>query len=243
MAQANFLSGKIILITGSARGIGAATAKVAKKYGAEVILHGKSESENLKKLAVELNSKYIFCDITNELQVRKSVEKFQKIDVLINSAGINISKSFEDLTNEDWLNVFKANVLGTVNFSNAVIPKMRDAKFGKIVNISSAKGYLSASGRAAYSSSKAAVINLTASMAKELSPEIIVNGIAPGFTNTEMTAGTWSPRVREHIDKTLLKRMAKPEEIAEAILFLASDRSNYIAGQTILVDGGFTIGI
>lgn len=236
------LRGKTILITGSSRGIGAATARLAKSYGAEVILHGKSESENLKKLASELDFEYIFCDLTDLGKVKSEVDKLGKIDILVNSAGINISKPFQELTSEDWLETFKANVLGTVNFSKAVIPKMNEAKYGKIINISSVKGYQNAAGRAAYSSSKATIINLTASMAKELSPYILVNSVAPGFTQTEMTQATWSERVKKHVGQSLLKRMAKPEEIAEVILFLASDRSSYITGQTILVDGGFSMG-
>jgi 3-oxoacyl-[acyl-carrier protein] reductase len=234
-------SKKIMLVTGSSRGIGNAVARLGIEYNFEVILHGKSESIELIKLSKELGCKYISCDITNEKQVLSCLNKFDKIDVLINCAGINISKPFEDLTTEDWTNTFNTNVLGTVNFSKSIIPKMKKYKYGKIVNVASIKGYQSTVGRVAYASSKAAVINLTAGMAKELAPEILVNAISPGFTQTDMTNKTWSERIEKQVDSILLKRMAKPEEIAETILFLASDKSSYITGQTIIVDGGFYI--
>ena len=239
------LENKTILITGSSRGIGAATARLAKKYGWSVILHGKTQSQQLKELAKEINSPHMFCDVTDEGQVKNAVSKvfedIGKIDVLVNSAGLNISRPFMELSGEEWLNIFKVNVLGTVNFSKAVIPGMQKNRSGKIINLASVKGYPSSSGRAAYASSKAAIITLTASMAKEFAPHILINAVAPGFTDTEMTKATWSERVQKQIDETLLGRMAKPEEIAEVILFLASDKANFITGQTILVDGGYSL--
>jgi len=111
----------------------------------------------------------------------------------------------------------------------------------KITNISSIKGFYSSVGRVAYSSSKAAVINLTTGLAKELAPEILVNAVAPGFTSTEMTEDTWSERIKKQVDNILLKRMASPMEIAEVVLFLSGDKNKYITGQTINVDGGFSI--
>ena len=205
------------------------------------VMHRKTESSNLKKLASELNSSYIFCDITNEEKVRESVNKLGKIEILVNSAGINISKPFLKLTKKDWLDIFKTNVLGTVNFSKAVIPQMLERKYGKIINLASVKGYSSVSGRPAYASSKAAIINLTANLASEFAPYILVNAVAPGFTDTEMTESTISVRVKKQIDSIPLKRVVKPEEIAEVILFLASDKCNYMTGQTMLVDGGYSI--
>jgi len=164
------------------------------------------------------------------------------IDVLINSAGVNISKSFEDLTDEDWKAIYEINVFGLANVTRHVVPIMKRSKYvGKIVNIASIKGLYSSVGRVAYASSKAAVINLTTGLAKELAPNIIVNAVAPGFTNTEMTENTWSDRIKKQVDRILLKRMANPEEIAEVVMFLSSEKSKYITGQTINVDGGFSI--
>lgn len=236
------LKNKTILITGSSRGIGAATAELAKKYGANVILHGKTESERLKKLAKKIDSSYIFCDVSDEKAVANEVSKFKKIDVLINSAGINPSKTFKELSNKDWNDIFEINVMGTINFSKSVIPQMMKRNFGKIINIASIKGYANISGKPAYAASKAAIIRITSSMAEEFAPHnILINSVAPGFTKTEMTKSTLSPKIQSQIDKIPLKRMAKPSEIAEVILFLASDKSDYITGQTFIVDGGYSI--
>src|SRR3989344_294414 len=236
------LKNKTILITGSSRGIGAATARLAKSYGATVILHGKTESDELKKISRELKSSYIACDITDEATVKKEVSKFKKIDILVNNAGINPSKTFMQLTNEDWHKIFEVNVLGVVNASKAVIPEMIKKGYGKIINIASVKGYTHVSGKPAYAASKAAVMRITSSMAEEFAPyNILINAVAPGFTETEMTKETLSPKIQGQIDKIPLKRMATPKEIAEAILFLASDKSDYITGQTIAVEGGYSI--
>ena len=119
---------------------------------------------------------------------------------------------------------------------------MKSSKhIGRIVNIASIKGLYSSVGRVAYASSKAAVINLTTGLAKELAPKILVNAVAPGFTSTEMTENTWSDRIKKQVDNILLKRMADPKEIAEVVLFLSGDKNKYITGQTINVDGGFSI--
>lgn len=236
------LKDKTILITGSSRGIGEATARRAKKYGAHVILHGKTESEELKRLSKEIDSPYFFCDAANEDAVIKELNKFKNIDILVNNAGVNPSKTFVQLTSEDWRRIFEINVFGIVHFSKAVIPGMLKKGYGKIINIASIKGYPYIVGKPAYAASKAAVIRITSSMAEEFaSHNILVNAVAPGFTKTEMSQSTLSPKIQEQIDRIPLKRMAEPEEIAEVILFLASDKSNYITGQTLLVDGGYGI--
>lgn len=238
------LEGKVILITGSSRGIGAATAKLAKDYGASVVLHGRTESDELKKLAQELDTQHIACDVTDEKAVKKAVDqvlsKQGKIDVLVNSVGIATSKLFLEATSEIWLDLFKVNVLGTVNFCKAVIPAMQAAEYGRIVNIASIRGHSESAGKPAYSASKAAIINLTTTLAKEFAPHIAVNAVSPGFTNTEMTQH-WTEAVWAQTKTALTGRVAEPGEIGEAILFLASDRASFITGQTILVDGGYSI--
>jgi NAD(P)-dependent dehydrogenase (short-subunit alcohol dehydrogenase family) len=236
------LKGKTILITGSSRGIGAATARLAKDYGADVILHGKSESRNLTTLAYELESKYIFCNVSDEHDVCKKVKELGKIDILVNNAGINISKPFLDYIPQDWQQIFETNILGPVNFSKAVIPEMQKNKYGRIVNVASIKGYTTLQGSTAYAASKAALINLTSNLAGEFAKYgILVNGVSPGFTKTEMTDSTLSERVKVQINKIPLKRMAETEEIAKAILHMASEDSSYITGQTIIIDGGLSV--
>jgi 3-oxoacyl-[acyl-carrier protein] reductase len=138
--------------------------------------------------------------------------------------------------------VYDVNIFGLVNVIRYTIPIMkRSQSIGKIINIASIKGLYASVGRVAYASSKAAVINLTTGLAKELAPRILVNAVAPGFTNTEMTKNTWSDRIKKQVNNILLKRMADPKEIAEVVLFLSSDMNQYITGQTINVDGGFSI--
>ena len=231
-----------MLITGSSRGIGAAIARLAKVKGYEVLLHGRTQSDQLMELAKELDSKYVIFDISNENEVKKALSDITQINFLVNSAGLNISKAFDDLKDSDWRSVYDVNIFGLVNVIRYTIPIMRRSQsIGKIINIASIKGLYASVGRVAYASSKAAVINLTTGLAKELAPRILVNAVAPGFTNTEMTKNTWSDRIKKQVNNILLKRMADPKEIAEVVLFLSSDMNQYITGQTINVDGGFSI--
>jgi 3-oxoacyl-[acyl-carrier protein] reductase len=233
---------KKILITGSSRGIGAAIARLAKERGYDVILHGRSHSSHLMNLAKELDSKYIIFDVAKDDEVERAVREINYIDVLVNSAGVNISKAFDNLTDSDWKAIYDVNLFGLVNVTRHVVPIMKRSKStGKIINIASIKGLYASVGRVAYASSKAAVINLTTGLAKELAPGILVNAVAPGFTNTEMTDATWSDRIKKQVGNILLKRMADPEEIAEIVLFLSSSANEYITGQTINIDGGFSI--
>ena len=233
---------KKILITGSSRGIGAAIARLAKEKGYDVLLHGRTHSSHLINLAKELDSKYIIFDVSKEDEVKQAFSEISRIDVLVNSAGVNISKAFDNLTDSDWKTIYDINLFGLVNVTRHVVPIMnRSQSIGKIINIASIKGLYASVGRVAYASSKAAVINLTTGLAKELAPKILVNAVAPGFTSTEMTDNTWSDRIKKQVDNILLKRMANPKEIAEVVLFLSSDASEYITGQTINVDGGFSI--
>ena len=233
---------KVILITGSSRGIGAAIARLAKEKGYDVLLHGRTHSSHLINLAKELDSKYIIFDVSKEDEVKQAFSEISRIDVLVNSAGVNISKAFDNLTDSDWKAIYDINLFGLVNVTRHVVPIMnRSQSIGKIINIASIKGLYASVGRVAYASSKAAVINLTTGLAKEFAPKILVNAVAPGFTSTEMTDNTWSDRIKKQVDNILLKRMANPKEIAEVVLFLSSDASEYITGQTINVDGGFSI--
>lgn len=232
---------KTILITGSSRGIGATLAKLAVNDGYEVILHGRKLSRNLKLIAKQLGSKFVSFDVNNEKEIKYALKNIKKIDVLVNSAGLNISKPFVKLTDKDWRFVYNVNVFGTANVVRCILPIIKKSTCSKIINIASVKGTSSAVGHAAYSSSKAAVINLTAGLAKELAPSVMVNSVSPGFTNTDMTKNTWSKRIKKQVDSILLKRMATPEEIANVVLFLCSDKCTYITGQNINVDGGFGI--
>ncbi len=239
------MDGRTILITGSSRGIGAAVAKLASARGAKVILNGKTESDELKSLAKELSAEYIVCDISDKKAVDNAVGKLLEttnIDVLVNCAGIVLPKPFLESDDENWLEQYKVNTLGTVHMVQAVLPNMQKNKYGRIVNTASIRGIstMATARGMGYSLSKAAIVNLTSALAKEVAPNITVNAVAPGFTLTDMSK-TWNETVWNQVKTALLGRGAQPEEIAEAILFLASDKASYITGQTITVDGGYEI--
>lgn len=239
-----FLEGKTLFITGSSRGIGAATAQLAKGYGATVVLHGSRVSRELKKLAKELDADVAIFDVSDSKAVEKAMKvllkKHKRVDALVNCAGITNTHSTLDATEKDWLEVYKVNVIGTANVCKHLLPVMKKQGSGRVVNISSIRAYGSTSGRAPYSASKAAVINLTCVLAKEFAPEVCVNAVSPGFTRTDMSK-TWSKEQLKKAKGSLLGRIAEPEEIAEMILFLCSDRASFITGQTFLVDGGITL--
>lgn len=245
MKNHEYLTSKVLLITGSSRGIGAATARLAYARGAQVILHGQTRSTALEQLSAELNdAPIVVCDVASKSAVERALQpvldEYGKIDVLINSAGIVLPKPFLEADDENWLDQYKVNVLGIVHMCQVVIPYMQKQHYGRIVNIASTRGYQTlASGRGmGYSVSKAAVINLTAALAKEFAPDIAVNAVAPSFTETDMSK-SWNDAVREQVKTALLPRAAQPEEMAESILFLASDASSFTTGQTLLVDGGY----
>ena len=238
------LKGKTILITGSSRGIGAATARLAKEYGATVILHGQTDSKHIAILANELGSKFYVCDVADkpavDTVVARAIEDYGKIDALINCAGMTNRARFMDSTDDLWLEIFKVNVLGTVDFCQAVIPHMQKARYGRVVNVASIRAHGVTSGRPAYSAAKAGIMNLTATLAKEFAPDILVNAVSPGFTQTDMSK-TWDEAVWKQVNSALLGRVGQPKEIAQMLLFLASDRATFITGQTFLVDGGYSI--
>ena len=244
----NMLEGKVVLITGAARpnGIGAATARLAKEYGAKVIVHGRTGSENLKGLVAKLNCKYIACDATDKEAVAKEVKKiaceFGKIDALINCIGAVEAKPFLETSDEDWIERYKVNLLGVVHFCQAAVPYMQKKKYGHIVNVASIRGHVVTATRRdmMYAAAKAGVITFTSSLAKELAPDITVNAVSPGMVETDM-AKTWNETIWQQAKSALVGRVGKPKEIAEVLLFLASDRASFITGQTILVDGGYTI--
>lgn len=237
------LTGRVVVITGSSRGIGAATARLAKSYGARVVVHGRTDGLALQAIASELDALRVSCDVIDEGAVQKALSLIELQlgvpDVLVNCAAItNPHAAFFEQSSAEWIDTLSTNVLGVVNFCRAVGPSMVSRGRGRMINVASVRGFASATGRAAYSASKAAVINLTAVLARELAPAITVNAVAPGFVVTDMAA-QWSERARRQAARALLGRPAEPEEIAEVICFLASDRARFITGQTIVVDGGY----
>lgn len=243
VTDATRFDGQTVLITGSSRGIGAATARIVRERDGEVVLHGRTETDALHELATELDAQLIVADVADRAAAGRAVQELLDrgpVHALVNAAGMIRPKPFEDLTDEDWIDDYRVNVLGTAHFCQAVLPAMRDAGYGRVVNVSSTRGleHIAAFRGVPYSSSKAAVRNLTAALAKGYAPHVLVNCVAPGFTVTDMSS-TWSPEMWQHAKTALVGRPADAREPAEAIAFLASRAASFITGQTVLVDGGY----
>ena len=238
---------KVVLITGGTRGIGKAIAKKFAENGYNLVINYVSENTDLGKLKNDINSEneilfvranvgdFVFCE---EL-VKQAIDKFGKIDVLINNAGITRDNLIMRMKEEDFDNVINTNLKGTFNVTKNVVPYMMKKRSGKIVNISSVVGVSGNAGQCNYAASKAGIIGFTKSIAKELaSRNILANCVAPGFIDTDMTE-VLSDSVKENINNQIpLKRMGTAEEIAKAVYFLAGEDNTYITGQVLNIDGG-----
>jgi len=241
------LKNKVALITGSSRGIGRATALLFAREGAKVVVNCSSSENEANQVVDEIktlgsDAVCIKCDVSDEKQVKRMVEeavrKFGKIDILVNNAGIVSDVPFKERTVEQWKRTMDVNLLGVFLCSKYVAPHM--PKGGKIVNVSSTNGIYSFHPSSVdYDASKAGVIVLTRDLAHEFAPDIFVNCVAPGWVDTAMNKDLPRDFIKSENEKIYLKRFAKPEEIAKAILFLASDDASYITGITLTVDGGY----
>ena len=245
------LEGKVALITGAALGMGRAHARLFASEGAKVIVTDINEEagrENVEAINKD-GGEAIFLkhDVANESDwkqvIDKSVETYGKVDILVNNAGILLSKSLEDTSVDEWDLVMNINLKGVFLGCREIIPAMNKAGGGSIVNISSIYGLIGAPDCAAYEASKGGVRLLTKAAAVDLiKHNIRVNSIHPGMIKTEMTKGLEDiPEAAAGIAaKVLLGRMAEPEEVSKAVLFLASDESSYVHGSELVVDGGYT---
>lgn len=245
------LQGKVAIVTGSTKGIGRALAIGYAEEGATVIVCGRSE-DLAKNLAEELTQKgkkavAIRLDVTSVDSVNQVVnqvmKQFSRIDILVNNAGISpIWKRAEDTGKEAWDQIIATNLTGAFLCAQAVGKVMIKQKSGKIINMTSVGGEVALPRLVAYCASKAGIISLTQVLAAEWAQHnILVNAIGPSYVETEFTAGLReNQRIYDDLkNKNLLKRFAQPEEIVGAAIFLASDESNFITGQTIFVDGGW----
>lgn len=240
---------KNVLITGGSGGIGSAVARLFAKNGYRVGVVYNSSAVAAEKLCDEIKAtgaecEIFKCDISSREEVEKLFcnfhEKLGKVDVLINNAGIAQQKLFVDITLEDWNRIFDINVTGVFNMCQCALGDMIEAKCGSIVNVSSMWGITGASCEAHYSATKAAVISLTKSLAKEYGPSNIrVNCVAPGVIDTKMNAHLDNDAMAELKEETTLGRIGTPEEAAEAIYFMASEKASFITGQVLTCDGGF----
>ena len=243
---------KIILITGSSRGIGKAIAKEAHKEGYTVVIHGRTNSKELQKTHEELiGSLKAFFDVTNKKHTHKAIGKIisqvGKIDVLVNNAGIvqNFIKDISEVDENRAIEEWRTNILGSIHCIQAVIPQMLKRKNGSIINVSSIKGHsnLATMSTFTYAQTKSAVISMTKSLAKTYSPQgIRVNCVSPGYIETDQVK-SWNKDTFQRINEgTLLGRIGTPKEIADLVLFLASEKASYITGSDFIADGGYELG-
>lgn len=243
---------KTVLITGASRGIGREIAlKFASVGGYNIVLNYNQNEKKALEVASEvekLGCRYLLCkaNVAEEIEVKQMVTEalktFGKIDVLVNNAGVALSKLFQSTSGEEVAKVFGVNTFGVINCSKAVVPNMIENKAGKIINISSIWGRVGASMETIYSASKGAVISFTLALAKELAPSnISVNCVCPGVIDTDMLNEYNEVDKQELKNQTPLMRLGTPEDVANAVYFLASGGSNFITGQVITVDGGFAL--
>lgn len=242
---------KTVLITGASRGIGKATAVSFAQNGYNIAVNYNKSYEAADMLCSELKqygvkAKAYHADVSCKSAVNEMIRSIEtdldRITVLVNNAGIAEQALFSDITEEMWDRMFNVNVKGAYNCTQAVLPHMIHNKFGRIINISSMWGISGASCEVHYSASKAALIGFTKALAKETGLSgITVNCIAPGVISTDMNAHLSEEIINELKNETPMGKIGTPEEVAEAILFLASDKSGFITGQVLSVDGGFIV--
>ncbi|MDD6255608.1 MAG: SDR family oxidoreductase [Eubacteriales bacterium] len=237
-----------VVVTGGSRGIGKSVTEAFAAAGYRVALIYASRRKEAEKTAESLRERgtdavAYLCDVSDAGQVRRVsdeiTQRFGRIDVLVNNAGIAQIKLFTDTDENDWNRIMGVNAGGIYNMCRAIVPQMISRKNGRIINMSSMWGISGASCEVIYSASKAAVIGFTKALAKELGPSgITVNCIAPGVIDTEMNAELDDETRKELTDEIPLERFGAPEDVAGAVLFLASDQASYITGQVLGVDGG-----
>jgi NAD(P)-dependent dehydrogenase (short-subunit alcohol dehydrogenase family) len=243
------IKNKVVIITGSASGIGEATALEMARQKAKIVIVDinlkalKKVKEKITHIGAEVIS--IKADVTKEKEVikviKKTKKKFGKIDILVNNAGSLLLKTINE---EEWEKIIKTNLTGVYLFVKNVSENMKKNKKGKIINITSTAGIVNLSNSSAHAAANGGVINLTRQMAVELSPyKINVNSVSPGIIATPLTKELLdNPETKKEVLLNIpLERIGTPEEVADAILFLASNKSNFITGYNLIIDGGWII--
>ena len=245
------LKGRCAIVTGSSRGIGKAIAKKLASEGVNIVLNYRSSDEEAIKVETELKEfgvevLRIKADISKFEEVEKLIkaakEKFNKIDIMVNNAGVTIDNLLVRMKEEDFDNVINVNLKGVFNCLKAITPVMLRQRCGSIINISSVVGLTGNAGQVNYAASKAGVIGMTKSLAKELgSRGITVNAVAPGFIETDLTHDL-NEEYRKKIQQEIpLKRFGTADDVADVVSVLAGDDAKYITGQVIHVDGGMVM--
>lgn len=238
------LKGKKVLVTGASGGIGKAIAMQLSSSGADLCLTGrnKSELENLQK-TIGGNCQIIISDLSNSDGINNLADQAQEImgqiDILVNNAGITKDNLFMRMSEDDWNEVININLNSIFKLTKQLIKGMIKRRYGRIINITSVIGVAGGAGQSNYSASKAGIIAMSKSLAQEVgSRSVTVNSIAPGFIETNMTAELSDDRKEDILRSISVGRLGKPDDIAGAVCFLASDKASYITGQTIHINGG-----
>ena len=242
---------KVALVTGGSRGIGKEIALELAEKGFDIAINYRSEKDLNPEVKQEIEKFNVRCELVRadvadfeqcEAMVKETIEKFGKIDVLVNNAGITRDGLIMRMKKEDFESVIDVNLVGTFNVTRNVIPYMIKQKSGRIISLASVVGVAGNAGQTNYAASKAGIIGFTKSLAKEVaSRNILVNAVAPGFIDTDMTK-VLSDSVKEGIHAQIpLKRMGLPREVAKVVRFLSTDDSSYITGQVINIDGGMVM--
>jgi len=243
------LSGQVAIVTGASRGLGRSIAEMLGASGATVVCVARNE-EKLKEVASAIEAaggkaEVAAVDVTDGEATGNTVsdifDRHERIDILVNNAGITRDTLSPRMTDEDWDDVINTNLRAAFLWTRAVTKPMMQRRSGRIINMSSVSGIIGNPGQANYSASKAGLIGLTRTVARELAGrKITVNAICPGFIATEMTDALGPALVDEVKKRVPAKRLGQPEEIAQAVLYLASDAAAYITGHVLVVDGGLT---
>jgi len=245
------LSNKVAIVTGSSRGIGAAIAKILAEQGAKVVINHRSSAEGAEEVLQTIQDTggeaiIIQADVSQAADaqrlIKETIKAFGQIDILVNNAGTTRDTLIMLMKEDDWNLVLQANLTSAYHTSKAAIRPMMKKRRGRIINITSVVGLAGQAGQANYASSKAGLIGLTKSLAKEIgSRNITINAIAPGFVPTALTNVLSEEMVSEAVKATPLGRLGAPEDIAYAVAFLASDQASFITGQVLSVDGGLVM--
>jgi 3-oxoacyl-[acyl-carrier protein] reductase len=240
--------GKVAIVTGSSRGIGRAIAEQLASEGYSVVCcatsqEGADKAANAIAEAYKTETLGIQVDVSQQDSidnlVSKTIERFSRVDVLVNNAGITQDNLMLRMKPEEWTNVISVNLNSVFYASKAVMRPMLKQKFGRIISITSVVGLMGNPGQANYAASKSGVIGFTKSVAKEVSAKgITVNAVAPGFIETDMIASLPKDYLDNIIKDIPIKRLGRPEDIAHAVSYLASDNAQYVTGQVLTVDGG-----
>lgn len=234
---------KKVLITGGSRGIGRECVKEFSSRGYKVYFIYKEDEEKAKSISEETGAIGIKCDVSSLSEVLKLKNLIsENIDVIVNNAGISQIKMFQDITEEDWDNMFNTNIKGMFNITKCFVDDMIKNKYGRIINISSMWGETGGSCEVHYSASKAAVIGFTKALAKELGPSgITVNCVSPGVIESDMNSHLSNEDIKELENETPVGRIGKTKEIASAVMYFADDNSSFTTGVILPVNGGIII--